>query len=222
MCGVNIGENLLKPFTDNIKGYYEDIDFLEFHKKILKKNKKSMFLAKNIYFDIEDLKEAIDLINRKTKKTWGWKDPRTTLFLNFWQPIIDSPCFLLIYRNPLEVIDSLISRKTDEMLRINPFIAAKSWILYNEIILDFIKSNKQNTILIDILDLINNPQNFILSINRKFNLNLRNESFSEVFDKNLFTTERSYKIISKIIFYFYKNRLSSLFQKLELMKFDLN
>lgn len=222
MCGVNIGENLLKPFTDNVKGYYEDIDFLKFHKRIFKKNKKNMFLAQNFFFDIDDLRDALVLINKKTKALWGWKDPRTTLFLNFWQLLIYSPYFLFIYRNPFEVIDSLIRRKTDSALKINPFIAAKSWISYNEIILDFIKSNQQNTILINIRDLINNPQKFIFAINKKFNFDLSNENFIDVYDKNLFTTERIYKSISKIIIHFYKSKLSSLFQKLELIKFDLD
>lgn len=221
MCGLNIGENLLTPFKDNIKGYYEDVDFLKFHKKILYKNKKNMFLAKNVYFDIDDLREAFVLIHDKAKPLWGWKDPRTTLFLNFWQLLIDSPYFLFIYRHPFEVIDSLIRRKTDKELKINPFIAAKSWILYNEIILDFIKSNQQNTILINIRDLINNHQNFICAINKKFNFYLRNENFNKVYDKDLFTSEQIYRIITKIIIHFYRSKFNSLFRKLELLKYDL-
>lgn len=222
ICGVNIGENLLMPFTDNIKGYYEDIDFLKFHRKILEKNKRDMFLAKNLLYDIDDLKEAVSLVQKKSNALWGWKDPRTTLFLDFWLLLIGSPYFLFLYRNPSEVIDSLIHRKTDTLLKINPFIAAKSWIFYNEIILDFIKRNQQNTILINIQDLTNNPQKFIFSINQKFNFRLKNEDFNKVYDKNLFTTEKLKKNISKVIIHFYRSKLTSLFRKLELFKLKLD
>ena len=44
---------------------------------------------------------------------WGWKDPRTTILLPFWQMLIPNLRFVIGVRNPLEVARSL--RKRDGM-----------------------------------------------------------------------------------------------------------
>ena len=85
LCGLTIGEKFREPNYDNEKGFFEDLDFVEFHKKILIKNKKSMFNAKRINIDAEDEKNAREILkNKDSNIVWGWKDPRTVLFLDFW------------------------------------------------------------------------------------------------------------------------------------------
>ncbi|MDP4350266.1 hypothetical protein QSG17_25820, partial [Escherichia coli] len=41
---------------------------------------------------------------------WGWKDPRTTLFLDFWSEFLPDARYLLVFRRPWEVVDSLFRR----------------------------------------------------------------------------------------------------------------
>ena len=37
-CGINMGDELMGPKNDNIKGFYEDMDFFNLHKDILLDN----------------------------------------------------------------------------------------------------------------------------------------------------------------------------------------
>lgn len=137
-CGLNIGESLIEPYIDNKKGYFEDIDFVSLNIKILAKNKTNMFLPKSIKINKKNTKEALKLLERKSKsKLWGWKDPRNTILLDFYKSINPSANHIFIFRHPYNVIDSLIRRGTDYNIRKNPFISAKSWILYNKKIIKF-------------------------------------------------------------------------------------
>ena len=49
---------------------------------------------------------------------WGWKDPRTTLLLDFWDEILEERAFyVLLYRLPWEVADSMQRLGADVFLR---------------------------------------------------------------------------------------------------------
>lgn len=42
---------------------------------------------------------------------WGWKDPRTSITLDFWLELFAQPTLIHIYRNPLDVAQSLKQRE---------------------------------------------------------------------------------------------------------------
>jgi hypothetical protein len=88
-AGLDIGKRLLDPNYGNPCGYFENIDFLKLHEEILYSlgiNEIGWTLESNIspphyYIDL-----AYKLVekNKSVITSWGWKDPRTTLFLPFW------------------------------------------------------------------------------------------------------------------------------------------
>jgi hypothetical protein len=41
---------------------------------------------------------------------WGWKDPRTSLTLPFWRDIVGEMLYVICFRSPTEVADSLLAR----------------------------------------------------------------------------------------------------------------
>lgn len=41
---------------------------------------------------------------------WGWKDPRNSLTLPFWQALVPGLCYVICVRHPLEVAASLLAR----------------------------------------------------------------------------------------------------------------
>jgi len=43
-------------------------------------------------------------------RTWGWKEPRTTILLPFWRSIVKVLRFVICVRSPLDVAQSLASR----------------------------------------------------------------------------------------------------------------
>ena len=46
---------------------------------------------------------------------WGWKDPRNTFTIDIWKEIFPEAKIIHIYRNPVDVINSLIKRETSKI-----------------------------------------------------------------------------------------------------------
>ncbi len=46
---------------------------------------------------------------------WGWKDPRNTFTLDVWKEIFPKARIIHIYRNPVDVINSLIKREASKI-----------------------------------------------------------------------------------------------------------
>ncbi|WP_287523656.1 glycosyltransferase [Okeania sp. SIO2C2] len=180
--GVNIGEKLVRPEYGNIRGHFEDIEFVELQKGILGSqglddlgsnveiieipvNKQYLKAAKRL---IKNRKEAQDNLG----KIWGWKDPRTTLFLNFWLDLLPDAKFIFVYRSPWEVVDSLYRRATDENLLEQPEIAVKMWLNSNQRILDFYQNFSQQCLIAKVDSIGKNPEGFIQAVNDKFEIDL--------------------------------------------------
>ena len=118
--GLNLGERTLNAAYDNPKGFFEDEDFLRLHIDILGNNKLTHLLEenKNIEVPFYLKQRAIKLIKQRSNlKYWGWKDPRTTLFLDFWNELIPNAKYLIIFRPYDDVVESLIRRAKKMHLR---------------------------------------------------------------------------------------------------------
>ena len=66
---------------------------------------------------------------------WGWKEPRTCLFLEFWEDVLPGLLGVGIYRHPLEVHWSHLRRATNLVLGLIPSAAMAAFATYNEAIL---------------------------------------------------------------------------------------
>lgn len=120
-CGLPVGDNLMEPSFANVQGYFEDLDFVNAHVAILQK--KNLKPCGMVVCDTNDIGEQNtarlnEIIRNKNQKhlQWGWKDPRTCLFLNTYARLIPDAYYLVVLRNFEETISSLITRhyKTSE------------------------------------------------------------------------------------------------------------
>ncbi|MEM8828908.1 MAG: sulfotransferase [Cyanobacteria bacterium P01_G01_bin.19] len=174
-AGVFIGDRLLGTNLSNPKGHFEDLDFVEFHQSLL----QSQGLRSEGWIDNAGkhipaayTSTAQNLIARRSHHlNWGWKDPRTTLFLDFWSELIPDAKYIFVYRSPWEVVDSLF-RRGDSIFQSDPDTAIKTWVNYNQKILNFCNSTSRPWILLRIEDVIDRPQFAIDSINQKLDLSL--------------------------------------------------
>ncbi|WP_313655555.1 glycosyltransferase, partial [Planktothrix agardhii] len=187
--GVNIGKQLVGVDYGNIKGHFENVDFVDFHKSVFKSHdidELGCVFSGEISLteqQIESAKKLIE-INQDSSSAWGWKDPRTTLFLDFWHQLLPQAKFIFVYRSPWEVIDSLYRRATDAILLDHPEIAIQMWSNYNRKILEFYHKYPDNCLLANVYTVGNQTADFIKQINHKFNLNLQGE-FSNQFEPSL-------------------------------------
>jgi hypothetical protein len=74
---------------------------------------------------------------RADRPFWGWKEPRTCLFLELWERLLPQARFLFLYRHPVDVTLSLWRRNIDLELRRDPGLAFRAWELYNRRLLAF-------------------------------------------------------------------------------------
>ncbi|MGB3265620.1 MAG: glycosyltransferase [Microcoleus sp.] len=175
--GVDIGKKLVGPAVGNVKGHFENVDFVEFHKSVLRSHgidELGCTLEKTIPVAaeyVEMAKRAI-LQNQLPDKHWGWKDPRTALFWDFWLKLLPEANFICVYRSPWEVVDSLYRRGTDVSLLQHPEMAVKMWLHYNQQVLELSESFPDRCLLANVYPIGNTPEFFIDRVNEKFKVNL--------------------------------------------------
>jgi transposase-like protein len=107
--GLDLGDNLLKYNYWNPKGYFEDIDFVEFQRTVLQTCSPSdetgfpdWGWTESEQLDLQKLNTNIEPAKQLVKsrsnhsELWGWKDPRTSLMLDFWV-VLHSQEYLLSF-----------------------------------------------------------------------------------------------------------------------------
>jgi GT2 family glycosyltransferase len=120
--GVCLGpdEDLLAPLPDNPAGFWENFSFVELGEKLLERGRAAWDYvpANGIWprLTTEIVQDANNLVGRfnEAADLWGWKDPRTSLLLQFWQDRLVSQGtgmkLIVVLRHPLEVAHSLKAR----------------------------------------------------------------------------------------------------------------
>ena len=188
-AGVHIGERLMDATPNNSKGHFENLDFVGFHEYALRSqgiSQEGWTIQRNIqtpqqFFD----KAKLIIVENETPNYWGWKDPRTTLFLDFWKNLLPQAYFIFIYRSPWEVIDSLY-RRGDEIFSNNPQFALQIWMHYNQIILEFYQRFSEQSILVNTDNIIADHTVISKLCDRKFGINLK-EPNQDILDTSLMT-----------------------------------
>jgi hypothetical protein len=165
-AGLHLGDRLLAAGPNNQRGYYEDLDFLELHDDILARLGTTLYLESEPRGDVPpDLWQRAEQVvaSRAGRPAWGWKDPRTSLFLDMWHEIVPDAHFVFVYRRPAEVADSLRRRGDSQFLlrypgsaflaqhgvpRFRTGRALRLWRLYNERIADFVERHRDRCRLV--------------------------------------------------------------------------
>lgn len=175
-AGLNIGTTLLGASPSNPMGHFEDVGFFNFHRRAL----VGQGLCSEGYtatvrgvvpaaFDAE----ASGLVTARTRPgvAWGWKEPRTTLFLDFWQDRIPDARHVFVFRRPWEVADSLF-RRGDDTFAINPVFALEVWAHYNRLILDFVHQHSDRCVVFEILQVIADPCAVVAAVRERLDIPL--------------------------------------------------
>lgn len=221
--GLFIGEHLLSNGFDNKKGRFEDLEILSIHQNDLKLKELDTRGLKgaikgNLNFE-EQTKLDIEafLLKRKKQTTWGWKEPRTTLYLQAWKDKLPNSKYIAIYRDYDEVVDSLIRRYRHKLrygvamsfvvrfkhillYPINIFFkkneAYKAWLIYNENILKFKRQFPDDVLIIELNHFLGNYNQIITHINKAFSSKLDHINIYEIFEKSLLNnaTKKDFKI----------------------------
>ena len=184
--GVHVGDALLAANHSNPRGYFEDVDFIDFHEQLLR-DRQQHYMHIDSDFNFEptstERERGGQLVAERSKTAlWGWKDPRTSLFLDFWNDQLPAARFLFVYRHPLEVLLSLLRRgEFDERQCLA--VGLHAWHTYNSKIKTFFDRHPDRCLLIHIEGLAAQVEKFGLLLQRKLELDipLDPSTFSRIF-----------------------------------------
>jgi FkbM family methyltransferase len=194
--GFSMGEQLYAADGNNQRGYFEDLDFLEFQRHILQEcsdrhspgwldwgwtESESLDRARFSSYHTE-AKKLID--SRQSLAAWGWKDPRTTLLLDFWQELLPQARYLLVYRYPWDVIDSIL-RLNAPIFTAHPDYALRIWHYYNQNLLDFYCKHQSQSILMSVNGFLGNCDRLLDLMTEKFGIDaFDNDKLAQKFAKD--------------------------------------
>lgn len=175
-AGLDVGPALLGAAPANPMGYFEDVGFFDFHRRALVgqglcSEGYTATLRGVVPAALES--EASGLVSARTRPgvAWGWKEPRTTLFLDFWQDRIPDACHVFVFRRPWEVADSLF-RRGDETFAVQPAFALDVWTHYNRLILDFVQLHSDRCVVFEISQVIAEPCAVVATVRERFDIPL--------------------------------------------------
>ena len=120
LCGMNLGaeERLLGPLADNLAGFWENRDVVAVNDAVLTAMEGSWDKIPALPDGwegteaVEPLRTAAAQLVKQfaVNPRWGWKDPRFSLTLPFWMPLLDDPKMIICLRPPEDVAASLNRR----------------------------------------------------------------------------------------------------------------
>ncbi|TMI72956.1 MAG: hypothetical protein E6H09_08190 [Bacteroidetes bacterium] len=137
-CGLPVGERLEPAGIGNADGHFEDADFLEIHQQFLKARKiPSSGFTSSPFRSLTPLEKEplVSLLVEKNDQheQWGWKEPRTCLFLDVYKELIPSAFYLVVVRDYKATVNSMLQREYathSRKLRSKKGLSKLKWLLF--------------------------------------------------------------------------------------------
>jgi hypothetical protein len=193
--GIAMGERLHVDRRTNPYGHYEDEDFLALQRaEIARHFDGDDFLATRAFEPGDGFRAAATSLYRdraaEARGPWGWKDPRTTVFLDFWREVVGDFHAVGLVRRPQGVLDSLSNR-----LRAYFRPALKERILasyahYNRTLADFARRFPDRVTLLELEPLIEAPAAPLARLSERLGVELAAELFREQYDARAMNRSR--------------------------------
>ena len=139
-CGLYLGpKNELMPAqADNPDGFWEHLGFVALNDELLNElggawdlPPKSSENFKHARLDPLRMKVRLLVEGFDSSGVWGWKDPRNSLTLPFWEDLLPGMKTLIMVRNPLEVAHSMKERNGTSYS-----FGLRLWEIYNRRVIE--------------------------------------------------------------------------------------
>ena len=190
-AGCAMGDDLLPADSHNRRGYFEDIEFLELNRRMLAATTAAdspghpdwgwteRVDAAPSEGDLEAfVADADALVTRHRRaatdrgvRCWGWKDPRTSVLLDFWNARVPDARYVFVYRAPWDVANSMQRLCADLFLE-RPDFAYRIWHHYNRELLAFARRHRDRTVLVHASALVRDPGSLIELLRARFGIEL--------------------------------------------------
>jgi GT2 family glycosyltransferase/glycosyltransferase involved in cell wall biosynthesis len=146
-CGLYLGpkSELMPAQADNPDGFWEHLGFVTLNDELLNELGGAWDLPPKADEDVKQPRlgplrtKAQFLIDGfDSTKVWGWKDPRNSLTLPFWQDLLPGLKTLMVVRNPLEVAHSMRERNGTSYS-----LGLRLWEIYNRRLIGATKEHER-------------------------------------------------------------------------------
>ena len=131
--------------ADNPDGFWEHLGFVALNDQLLNELGGAWDLPPNANENfrqprLDPLRSKARLLIEafESARVWGWKDPRNSLTLPFWQDLLPGLKTLIVVRNPLEVAYSMRQRNGTSYS-----FALRLWEIYNRRLLEAAKKQER-------------------------------------------------------------------------------
>ena len=148
-CGLYLGpkDELMPAQADNPDGFWEHLGFVALNDELLNALGGAWDLPPKrdenfAHARLDPLRMKARLLVEKFDSAglWGWKDPRNSLTLPFWQNLLPSMKTLIMVRNPLEVAHSMKERNGTSYS-----FGLRLWEIYNQRVME--TASEQNRLV---------------------------------------------------------------------------
>jgi hypothetical protein len=216
-CGLHVGDELMGAETGNDEGHFEDVDFLKAHQSILKGRRITdegyTDPIKLLPHEEKDILNDIISYKNNFNQQWGWKDPRTCLFLDTYRQLIPDAFYFVVLRDYQSVVSSLIlriynrtvkkyssrrglskfiwehikkKRRMNMLLRKHSQRYLKVWIAYNEAILQHLAQlSPENYLVTDYTILYDNDRAVFGHLTHDWGFSLDFFNFKNIYKNNM-------------------------------------
>jgi GT2 family glycosyltransferase/glycosyltransferase involved in cell wall biosynthesis len=146
-CGLYLGpKNELMPAqADNPDGFWEHLGFVALNDELLSELGGAWDLPPRPEENftparLDPLRMKARLLIERFNSTglWGWKDPRNSLTLAFWQDLLPGMKTLIVVRNPLEVAYSMKQRNGTSYS-----FGLRLWEIYNRRVIETARDHER-------------------------------------------------------------------------------
>jgi len=199
--GIDLGERMHVDLRTNPYGHYEDEDFLALQRNelALAFGGEDYRVARDFELSAGFLEAARELVRgrleRHGRDAWGWKDPRTTLFLDVWRELLPELQVVGLLRPPRDVLDSLCRRTRAyfSISRKNHLI--RVYTHYNERLLEHAERYPETTHVVDLPVLLSEPSRVLEPLSDALGLPLDAELFRRQFDAGAMSKSRRASVL---------------------------
>ena len=186
VSGVDMGERLHVDLRTNPYGHYEDEDFLTLQRQELARafGGEDYRVAEPFEPSERFRSEARALLERRSGTTtrWGWKDPRTTLFLDHWLEELPGLQVVALLREPRGVLDSLARRTRSTWSPRRKGHLLRVYAHHNEELARVARRVPERLRIVPLEPLIARPEPFLADLSAFLGLSLEPARFRELFD----------------------------------------
>lgn len=191
-CGLDMGEELLPPDVGNPLGYYEDVHIHDLHRELLwKAGVADAFTVTDadVPVPVDEVfrERAREIVRRRAEKPqWGWKEPRTALFLELWADVLPDARFLFVFREPLAVLDSLLRRAANESVTERPELALVMWRVANSEMLRFSRAHPDVCAWVETERFVRDPSGLVATVRDRFGFQIDAAQVEDVFEEDAY------------------------------------